>query len=146
MSARRKSAAHELRPAGRLRRTVVALLIVAVAGAVLWSQLPRTGFSTDLSLIGAGRPALVLAFDHFYVAGGEMMVHLDTLRGEYGERVEFLVADMSTPEGRDFARRQGVGDGTALLFDHRGARVAALLPPQDAVALRQALEAAFFTP
>jgi hypothetical protein len=131
------------RPARNRRRgLLITLAVVAVAGATLWSQLPRSGYPTDLSRIGQGRPALVLAYDHFYVGGGEVMGHMDAIRSDYAQRVEFLVADMSTTPGRGFAARHDAGDGTVLLFDARGAHLATLHQPQGTAELRQALETA----
>jgi hypothetical protein len=54
--------------------------------------------------------------------------------------VQFLVAPLSVPTGQAFADRHRASDGTVLLFDAKGQRVAVLHTPQTHDELRKALQ------
>ncbi len=129
------------RSPSRWRRWLAAAAVVVAAGMLVWSQLPRTGYPTDLSLVGQGRPALVLAMEGNYQEGAAVMHLLHGLRAEYQGSVHFVVAALGRPEGRAFAQRHQARDGTVLLFDARGQRVAVLQTPQNQDQLRAALQA-----
>ena len=66
----------------RWPRVLITLSLVVGALALLVTQLPRGAFSTDLSGIGQGTPALVVARDKNYLAGGEVMDLINTIRPE----------------------------------------------------------------
>ena len=121
---------------------LILLSIVAVA-LLLWQALPGAGYPTDLSRVGAGRPTLVLAQDNNYVGGAEVMELMNGIRGDYADRVDFLVAHLGMADAQIFASRHGARDGTVLLFAGDGRRVDMLQHPQSADELRQALAAAF---
>jgi len=121
---------------------LILLAIAAVAG-LLWRALPGAAYPTDLSLVGVGRPTLVLAQDGNYVGGAEVMELMNGIRGEYAERVDFLVAHLGMADAQAFAGRHGARDGTVLLFAGDGRRVGVLQQPQSADELRRALAAAF---
>jgi hypothetical protein len=78
-----------------------------------------------------------------YLEGASVMHLLHDVRDEFGHSVQFLVASLSRPDGRDFAARHGAIDGTVVLFDARGQRVALLRSPQSADELRRAVRSAF---
>lgn len=124
------------------QKWLATLFVVAGVGALIWSQLPRGAYPTDLGRIGAGRPALVLAQDANFAAGMAVMEIMNVVRSDYPD-VEFLVAHLGLPEGQAFSRRYAAGDGAVTLFSASGERVATLHPPQSADELRQALDAAF---
>ena len=93
-------------------KTLLTLAIMIVVGALIISQLPRGAFPTDLSRIGQGTPALVVARDINFLAGAEVMDLLNSIRPEYHDRVEFLAAHLGHPDGQAFARRHDMRDGT----------------------------------
>ena len=123
----------------RLRKILLTLLFVAAVGGLIWSQLPKGVYPTDLSRIGAGRPAVVLAQDPSFVGGMEVMQLLNAVRGDYADRVDFLVAPLAMADAREFARRHDAVDGTVLLFDGAGRLVQSLRLPRSTDELRQAL-------
>jgi hypothetical protein len=129
-------------PWPRWSKWLINLLIVAAVGGLIWSQLPRGAYPTDLSRIGAGQPALVLAHDANFAAGMAVMELMNVIRSDYPD-VEFLVAHLGLAEGQAFARQHAAGDGTVLLFSGGGERVATLHHPQSVDDLRQALNQAF---
>jgi hypothetical protein len=116
--------------------------VIVAVGALIWSQLPRAAYSTDLTRIGKGRPALVLAYDIQSMGGMTGMGLLDNLRGEYGDRLEFLVAELGVPVGRDFAQQFGAINGTVTLLSGDGTHLRTIHPPIAADMLRQAVEEA----
>jgi hypothetical protein len=119
------------------------LIYLAIAGgvvALIWSQLPRGPYSTDLERIGQGQPALVLAYDIQSMGGMAVMAMMDELRGEYAERVAFLVAPLGAPHGRAFGDRFGAANGSVVLFSPQGTAVATVHLPANTAELQQALE------
>jgi hypothetical protein len=124
----------------RRRKWLISLAIAGVVVALVWSQLPRAPYSTDLARIGQGQPALVLAYDTQSMGGMAVMAMMDDLRGEYAERIAFLVAPLGAPNGRAFGERFGVVNGSVVLFSARGAAVATLHLPASTAELRKALE------
>jgi len=123
------------------RRLIITAAIVA-AGGFLWSQLPKGSYPTDLSRIGQGQAALVLAIDSNYSGGASVMELLNGVRHDFADSVQFLVASLALPEGRAFADVHQASDGMVLLFDASGRRMAVLHAPQTQDELRRALQQA----
>ncbi|SEQ15406.1 hypothetical protein SAMN05421693_11859 [Ectothiorhodospira magna] len=121
-------------------RMLVTPLILLVAAALIWSQLPKGAYSTDLSRIGDGQPALVLIYDSTFMAGMRVMGYMDEIRDDYTPQVHFLVANVGTPDGRRLADQHGVRDGAVLLYSDRGTLVEQLPAPASVEVLRQALD------
>lgn len=130
-------------PVSPWRRRLIATAIVVASAVLIWSQLPKGSYPTDLSRIGQGQAALVLAMDSNYLAGASVMHLLNDVRHDFAESVQFLVASMALPDGQAFAQQHGVNDGMLVLFDAQGRRLAVLPPPQSEAELRQALRSAF---
>jgi hypothetical protein len=131
------------RPPSPWRRRLLVAGIVLASSALIWSQLPKGHYPTDLSRIGQGQATLVLAMDSNYMAGAAVMNLLNDLRHDFDDSVQFLVASLALPDGRAFSERHQAGDGTVLLFDAKGQRVAVLHAPQTHEELRQAMQQAF---
>ncbi len=124
----------------RRGKWLIYLAIFGAIGALIWSQLPRGAYPTDLTRVGKGRPALVLAYDINSMGGMSVMGLLDVLRGEYADRVEFLVADLGVPDGRDFAQRHDAINGTVMLYSADGSHMRTIHLPLNTEILRHALE------
>lgn len=124
----------------RIRRWLIALAITAGVLALVWSQLPRQPYSTDLSRIGQGQPALVLAYDIQSMGGMEVMKMMDDLRGEYTDRVAFLVAPLGAPHGQAFGRQFNLDNGSVVLISDQGVIVNTLHLPAHTGVLKQALD------
>lgn len=123
------------------RRLIVSGVIVG-SGVFIWSRLPQGSYPTDLSPIGQGQAVLVLAMDSHYLDGAAVMNLLHGLRDDFAGSVHFVVASLSLPNGRAFAQQHQAGDGTVVLFDGTGQRVAVLHAPQSQDEVRQALKQA----
>ncbi len=80
--------------------------------------------------------------DGNYATGASVMELLNDVRHDFADSVQFLVASMALPNGQAFAHQHQVGDGTVLLFDVKGQRVAMLYAPQTQGELRQFLQQA----
>ncbi len=100
---------------------------------LIWQSLPGGGFSTDLSRIGQGEPVAVLTHETANPTSMGVMDEINALGAEEHGGVEFLVADLGTPEGQDFAERLGVSSpGILFFFDGQGEMQEALAPPESA--------------
>ncbi|MCB1936280.1 MAG: hypothetical protein KDF59_10100 [Nitrosomonas sp.] len=116
------------------------LVLIIIIFAV--SLLPR-GFSGDTSVIGKGIPVLVLVHDDNILQSGETMVVMNQIRNEYAARLEFVVADINTPEGRAFANSSGFMPTALIFYSSTGQNLRVIYSPQTAESLRQALEVIF---
>jgi hypothetical protein len=123
------------------RRTLIVLAVTAVVALGIWRLLP-TPISTDLSQVGQGRPAVVLAYENFSPLGGEALTRLNAVRGEYEDRVVFALADLGTPNGQAFANRYALRDGLAVVLAADGAVHSTGAVPADPQALRARLDGA----
>ncbi|MGF1642527.1 MAG: hypothetical protein ACFCUJ_02720 [Thiotrichales bacterium] len=128
--------------APRWRTPLVTLLIIAAVGILVWSQLPKGAYPTDLNLIGDGRPALVLAYDINYAGGMQVMELMNAIRAEYADRAQFIVAHLGTPDGQAFADRHRIGDGTVMMFAGDGAHVETSHLPRTHDELRGVIDSA----
>ncbi len=124
----------------RTRKWLIYLAITAGVLALVWSQLPRQPYSTDLSRIGQGQPALVLAYDIQSMGGMAVMEMMDDLRGEYADRIHFLVAPLGAPHGHAFGQQFNVANGSVVLFSGRGSAVNTVHLPPDTAELKKALD------
>jgi len=124
--------------ARKIKWAVFGLLVLLVAIVVM--NLPR-GFSDDLSRIGQGKAAVVLVRDKNAVESMNLMNLLDSIRGQYAGRVEFLLTDYDTPEGRAFIAANNAAPITLVLFDAGGKQVKVLAAPQTAANLQQEIAA-----
>jgi hypothetical protein len=125
----------------RLRKWLIYTAITIGVLALVWSQLPRSPYSTDLSRIGQGQPALVLAYDIQSMGGMAVMAMMDDLRGEYADRIAFLVAPLGAPQGEAFGRRFNLDNGSVVLFSPQGVAVNTVHLPANTAELKNALEA-----
>lgn len=96
--------------------------------------------STDLTVVGQGKPALVLAYENYSPTGGEALDRLRQVRGEYESRLHFVVADLGTPHGRAFADRFGLTDGQAIFIGPDGQAPQVIRIPGDGRELRTRLD------
>lgn len=127
--------------ARRWARWLTIAAIAVFAGAVL-TLLPR-GYSRDLSQIGKGVNAVVQIHDHNQVSSQQLMDALNKLRGDYEGRVIFLVADIYTPEGKEFATAHGTESAALVFFAPNGEKLTMLHGLQDKDTIRKNIDQAF---
>jgi hypothetical protein len=119
--------------------TLVSLVALLAVGYFVTKGVVKP-VSTDLSVIGQGRPALVLAYENFSPSGGEALDRLREVRAEYESRLHFVVADLGTPQGRAFASRFGLNDGQAVFLKPDGQPLLVTRIPGDGRQLRSLLD------
>lgn len=120
-------------------RIATMLAAIGLLG-LMFAIMPR-GYDADLSHIGKGRQAAVLVHDPGFVASMDLMESVDRIRGELEPRMLFLLADLNTLQGQQFAKRQSVTFGTLVLFDAEGRHLASHSGNAGETELRQFLQA-----
>jgi len=119
---------------GIIKWIVAALLLMFAAAAAI--NLPR-GYSDDLSVIGKGKAAVVLVRDKNAVQTFELLDAMNEVSEQYSDKVEFLLVDFDTPQGRSFMEANNAARATLVMFDNEGHFVKILKAPQSASNLRQ---------
>lgn len=120
----------------KVKWVVAGLLLLFVTVAAM--SLP-SGYSDDLTRIGKGKVAVVLIRDKNAVASFDLIHVMDGLRDKYAGRVEFLLTDFDTSEGRAFIDANKVTPVTLVLFDASGNLRKVLYAPQTAGSVQQEL-------
>ena len=119
--------------------TTVSLAALIVLGYLLMMGIGKP-ISTDLSVIGQGKPVLVLAYENYSPAGGDALNRLREVRSDYDSRLDFVVVDLGTPQGRAFASRYQLADGQAVFLKQDGQPLEVTNIPADERELRSRLE------
>lgn len=96
--------------------------------------------STDLSVIGKGKPVLVLVYENYSPTSGDALNRLSQVMIDYESRLEFVVADLGVPQGRAFAERHKLGNGQAMFLKPDGEPMRATSIPADEQELRSRLD------
>ncbi|VAX05975.1 hypothetical protein MNBD_GAMMA26-649 [hydrothermal vent metagenome] len=131
------------RQRGAVKHGLLVTCLVAIGILTLaWYMLPH-GYSTDITLIGKGKPTIVLIHDSDNMASDLFMNNFNQVRGEFAARVEFVIADVHAPGGRQFANSNGVETASALFFSSEGSKITTIYRPQEADILRKAIQQAF---
>ena len=94
----------------------------------------------DLSVIGKGKPVLVLVYENYSLAGGDALTRLSRVKSDYDSRLDFVVADLGVPEGRAFANRHQMINGQAMFIKQDGQPLWIKSIPADELALRSRLD------
>jgi hypothetical protein len=119
--------------------TAAFLVALVVLGYLLTMGVGKP-ISTDLSVIGQGKPVLVLAYENFSPTGGDALNRLRQVRSDYDSRLDFVVVDLGTPQGRAFANRYQLVDGQAVFLKQDGQPLQVTSIPADERELRSHLE------
>lgn len=122
-------------------KVVVALVVVGMLWLAI-ANLPR-GYSRDLTQIGKGKNVVVQVHDHNLVGSVDLMETLNKVRPEYATSVEFVIADLLTPEGQAFATSHNVGSVTLVFFAPDGTQRGAIMGAQNVDVLRDRINQAF---
>ena len=123
----------------KVKQTSITLGVVVVAGAIIIALLPKGGYNSDVSQVGQGMPAVVLAFENYAPASMDAMALFDRVRRDYRDDVMFLVADLGTPRGRAFADRHRAFSGVVMMFHADGTLAGSGLLESGEAGLRQRL-------
>ncbi|MDX1335194.1 MAG: hypothetical protein R3312_05375 [Gammaproteobacteria bacterium] len=124
-------------------KKIVAITLSLVAllglGYILTTVIGKP-ISTDLSVIGSGKPVLVLVYQNHSPTGGEALNSLSQVMNDYDSRLEFVVADIGIPQGQAFASQYQMVDGQAMFLDQAGQPMRVTGIPSDESALRKLLD------
>ena len=115
-------------------------VVAAVIGVFLASQYFLQPMSSDLSVIGQGRPSLVLAYENFSPESGAVLNQLNRIRKDYQGVMNFAVADLGTPQGQAFARQYNLSNGAAVFLSAEGEPLRVSFLTSDEQALRKLLD------
>lgn len=118
----------------------LALIVALGIGMVLVTKLLVNPMASDLAVVGKGTPALVLAYENYSPTGGDALTRLNRVRGDYEDRMVFVVADMGTPQGETFVNRHRLVEGAVVLLDRAGKPISVDQVPEDEQALRRQLD------
>ncbi|MCF6236821.1 MAG: hypothetical protein L3J70_10705 [Gammaproteobacteria bacterium] len=103
---------------------IIPFVIVGMITAV-WLLLPPS-YKTDLSLIGQGKPVIVMVYDSYNAASYELVENFNQVHLDYEDRVEFVIADTKVPAGQSFERTYGASSASAVFFTGDGEKVRVL--------------------
>ena len=119
----------------------IAASLTAVVGlGYLLTTVIGKPVSTDLSVIGKGKPVLVLVYQNHSPTGGEALNRLNQVRNDYESQYDFVVADLGVPQGSAFASRYRMVDGQAMFLNQDGEPLLVTGIPADEQALRRLLD------
>ena len=119
---------------------IAASLVTLIAIGYVLTMGAGKPISTDLSIIGQGRPALVLVYENYSPAGGDALNRLRQVRSDFDAQLDFVVAELGTPQGVAFADRYQLIDGQAMFLKPDGQPLEAISIPADEQALRARLK------
>lgn len=119
--------------------TVVSLVALVLLGYFLTMGVGKP-ISTDLSVIGKGKPVLVLAYKNYSPIGGDALNRLRQVSSDYSSQLDFVVVDLGTPQGRAFANRYQLAEGQAVFLKKDGQPLRVISIPLNEQELRRRLE------
>jgi len=114
---------------------LITFTLLLLFAAVAISLLPRS-FQQDTSIIGKGTNVVVLMLDPVLVQGTETVIAMNEVRDEYEGRLEFIISNINTPEGRLFYRTHDLRSNALVFFAANGERLEIVYAPQVAESLR----------
>jgi hypothetical protein len=124
-----------------LKRIATVAFVAALLGLAVMS-LPRS-FDTDLSKIGAGKPALVFVYDPNLVVSNQQARELDAARASLGDdALHFLIADVGRPDAQQFMQQHQARPAQLLLFAPDGSVVGRMQAVVSSEQLVKSIEAA----
>ncbi len=120
---------------------IIPFVIVGMITAV-WLLLPPS-YKTDLSLIGQGKPVIVMVYDSYNAASYELVENFNKVHLDYEGRVEFLIADTKVPAGQNFERTYGASSASAVFFTGDGEKVRVLNKSYEPEVLSKLIDETF---
>lgn len=122
--------------------TLFVILGVSAFLAVAVMLLPK-GFNDDLSKIGQSLPAVVLVHDNASMGSLDLMALLNKVRPDYADKIEFIVVNINSKEGKIFREQQNIYGIVLVLFSHNGIKRGTLENSKDEAELRSELNKLF---
>ncbi|MEM9432479.1 MAG: hypothetical protein AAGA12_01050 [Pseudomonadota bacterium] len=123
------------------RNGAIGAAVLGVGGFFAARSVQATMYENDLTRVGAGAPTVVQIHDPQCQLCTALQKQARRALKNMGDRApEYVVANIRTAEGGNFAGRHGVPHVTLLLIDARGRVVETLSGVQDAAVLQSAFE------
>ena len=106
---------------GFLRTAAMVLPVVAIGGYFTFSYLQSAVAEADLTKVGNGKPSIVQIHDPQCGLCKTLQDQTRSALSRFDEdKYEYMVANIKTHKGAQFAGKYGVPHVTLLLFDKRG--------------------------
>jgi hypothetical protein len=121
------------------RYASLALIVAILAVIALAVALLPSGYDTDVSQVGQGRPAVVLVHDHGLVQSMELMAAVDAVRNEFEPETLIIVANPHHPAGEAFVEAHALPPVALVLFDAEGRIVDRFAGSPDPASVRRFL-------
>ncbi len=121
---------------GKLQKIGFAVAIIGGAGLLLTRTVNATMYEHDLTRIGQGVPMVVQVHDP--QCGNCVLLQNQVrkaMRAFDDDELQYVIADLAKPDGRNLALENSVGKTTLLLFDGKGERRTTLAGVRDSSAL-----------
>ena len=104
-----------------MRNGAIGLVVLGGAGAYFYSAYQSDKRERDLTRIGRGKPTVVQIHDPNCQLCTALQKQARKAVSNFDEdELNFLVANITTAKGREFANKHNVPHVTLLLFDKRG--------------------------
>lgn len=121
----------EPKPFPRSLRWSLSLGVIAGAAVLIITLLPSGALDQDLTRVGQGQPTGVITYETAHPTAIGVMERVNRLDAGSAD-VEFLVANLGTPEGERFAQHHDLpGPGILALFDGEGKLHARIFAPES---------------
>ena len=100
--------------------SVVIVFLIMIIGGAIYAFTGKI-ISTDLSVIGEGRPVAVLAAENYSPAGMQAMDQINVIMEDFEDQVLFRVASIGSPNGDRLVAEHGIRDGVLVVLGGDGA-------------------------
>jgi len=125
-----------------LRSSLITIFVIVVLLGIAVIMLPGS-YDDDLSKIGHGSNIVVLIQNKGTQQSMDLLNLLNHVRGDYVGRVDFMIADIDTQEGKSFEAQQQVNSSVLVLFGPDGTRLNVINNNIDESGLRRTLDSSF---
>lgn len=116
-----------------------AFIAIFVGSFIIYTNNKKGEY--DLSVIGNGMAAVVQIHDPNCQLCRRLKNNVDSVKKDFQDRIQFKIANISSPKGRAFAQHHKVPHVTLLFFNKRGQKVNVL----QGVSSKEAIKAALTT-
>ena len=131
-----------LQTGSALRSSVITIGVIVILLGIAVVMLPE-GYNDDLSIIGKGSNIVVLIQNKGSQQSMDLVNLLNEVRYDYAGKVEFLIADSDTPEGKMFENQQQLDSSVLAFFGPDGTRLNVIGSKIDESGLREVLDRTF---
>lgn len=117
---------------------LITVAIIVLLLGIAYTLLPK-GYSTDMSVIGKGTNVAVLAHSKDSVQSLNLMNVVSKVRADYDKKIDFVLVDVNSQEGRTFMQQQKQNQTGLFLFAPDGKRLGIIRGINNEKDMRKAL-------